>query len=535
MKEKLSFIKIAPYKHMKRRHNPLSKEEAIYWKRYLPKVLRAAVELEYNLNPSRNSTCLIPRRVDKCLCVDFINGSCEALCINKECEFYKEDGCGRSVCFDYIRPCDTCTSFKIDCDVCKQKAVGSTSVSSDNQRQRIQRILQPKNSVNHASGVHQVITDGSLWGTGGVEITTIGQIIDYHNLHKLFKNIMTTVQKYGGWVDERTSIHVHLLSQYIPNSGMTRKEDRMLDVFFNSLEKPIPEEVMVNFHQLLRRFEHVLLWMFSTGDSIYNLTRWEKFRQPIFEIGTPLISGMYNMRDLLEKHCKKVVRKNKYSTFNYFYSQLDPGGLISSLHLEARFADGSFSPAAVASLCCLMSALLLKAVDISKYGLLSVGSEGTINEIIEIRKALLNHNASYDAPRLSDTIGVFKYKDKFISDSKEMVSFLESYLPEEAFTVLMNLAKEPIALKRALRHLTWDEINKELEPFEPINTEDAFDDIMEAIDLSHILDVDSEKDWIAEAVNVLDLPADVIQESISTLTEQGIIKWSAKSRAYQRV
>lgn len=545
MKDKLGFIQIVPYGTTKvSAYTGLSSEEIKYWKSILSKTIKVATEFEYNLPPVYHNYCMLvnnaQNKKDTCWCSKLVDNQCDPKCVIEECEHKDQETCNKSMCIKFTSQCLDCKEFKVNCVTCSKNYSKS---SGTDHRARIKSLLQPKDSVAHARGVNQVIKDGSLIGDEGVEVTTIAQFPEYDELYKDYRNIMEVVSKNGGWVNERCSIHTHFMTQYLPNGGSSKKglPGGETKVAYNSLEKPIPNEICINFHQLIRRFEHALEWMFSTGNSMGHLTRWEKFRQSILAVASPVISDMREVNNNLMEFCRQKVKKEKYSTFNYFYSKFNNDGEFTVFHVESRFADGSFCPSAIASLGCLLFALLLKAVDISRYGILSIGSSDTIARIHEMRSALVNNNKDYHTFRASQTQGITKHIEGFKEDATELVYLLEPYLSKmgNAMPVLLSLAEKPVSIRRALYNLSWDEINEEIDPdwkiSKPVVANNTERTLLEAIDMGHLFNATSTTDWLADCalytgVNDLDLRCNLVR-----LVREGIIKWSPHTKTYIRV
>jgi len=536
MKDNLSLINLIPYGSANKiPAQGLSEKDATYWKDILSSVIRIAVELEMNLPDSYN--CIeMSGGAESCLCKKIINNECKPSCLREDCNLKNTNDCNPQTCLSIISSCTTCTEAIIDCSVCK-KYLNLKEVSPNTLRGKISAELKPTNNVTKAKGVSQVITDGSLSGDGGVEITTIGQYPDYFSLYEDYDHIIKVAKENRAWINERCSLHVHMLTQHIPDNGVAVKNQNS-NVYYNPLEKPIPNEIGINFHQLLRRFEHVLIWMFSSGNSIGNLTRWEKFRQPILTIASPVISDMNLVSNILMDFCRNKVKREKYSTFNYYYSKFSDSNEFRVFHLEARFADGTMIPSVVASLGCILYAMLLKAVDISRYGVLSIGSEPVIARINQMRKALMNNNRDYNSPRLSNTSSIHKYETLFREEAVEFVKFLEPYLSNMgyAYDVLLSLADNPVSMRRARDNKTWEEIEKDIDPhFNRTNTKKHHveNKILEIIDLALLFELDN-KDWIREASSISSAEEQQVEEAIAYLIKDGKIKWSDTTKTYIR-
>jgi hypothetical protein len=541
MKDKLTLLQLIPtFDSNPKILKGLSKDEVKYWKDSLQRNIRVAAEFELNLPEDDGNYCMLSNKAyETCICYKAVTGECEAICKNESCEFKGTDSCNEPDCMRFVSSCLGCTSYKQSCDKCR-KDYKSKTENPSTCREKIMNELKPRNDVLSPRGVHQVTTDGSLIGGHGVEVTTIAQFPDYNILYDDYKTILDTSLNNFAWINERCSTHIHMMTQYIPNGGKARKEDNS-EAYFSSLEKPIPEEIISNFHQLLRRFEHVLLWISSTGNSLGHLTRWEKFRQPIMPIASPLTSGMEKVNQSISKYCRDKVKKDKYSTVNYFYSRFDEDSNMRIFHIEARFPDASFCPSVPASIACLLFAMLLKAIDISHYGILTIGSNDVITRINTMRSLLVNNNGGYELMRVSKTGGVLKYIDQFTEDSIELVKFLESYLTRmgDSYHVLYELATRPISLRRAIDKLSWEQINEQLDPKMKNKPKEKpamsiEEEILSIIDLGHISESSSKEDWANILMGELNVDQVEIKGCLAKLQEMDHIVWSNNTKTYIR-
>ena len=50
------------------------------------------------------------------------------------------------------------------------------------------------------------------------------------------------------------------------------------------LERDMPEIILANLHQLTRRYQNAMTWMFMGLNEPERMTRWEKFRVSVLEI-----------------------------------------------------------------------------------------------------------------------------------------------------------------------------------------------------------------------------------------------------------
>jgi len=449
-----------------------------------------------------------------------------------------------------------------------------------------------------------------------VEITTIAQRANFEELLALYKLILEVCKENSAFINERCSIHCHLLTQHLTgantantiNSGrlmpsqaqrrtstrpgpaitirdidtvepaLEEEEEENIEsvslprvtfseptisglgtyqthgqiaslrthdsnLIYSDLKEGIPEIVCINFHQLIRRYENAFLWMFSAGPSLAHLTRWEKFRQSILDANiSPLILPMAEVKRALAHYSNQESGSNmsrgKYATMNYYYTQFDDRGNADPFHVEFRFADGHWVPEVIAAMACLLEAVLLKALDLSMYGLLSVGSAEEIKQRHAARVTLLNNNGKFGRVRVSFTHEAENYFSDFIEQSHELLELVKTRLDSmgPVYSLLSQLADMPISLRRA-KGLSWEEIQEQFRIIsitpKTMKQDHKLSKIIKLIDL-YSRPSESEEAWIDGAAKELDMPVDRIRVTIGSLTKAGKIKWSSKLRTFVR-
>ena len=191
-------------------------------------------------------------------------------------------------------------------------------------------------------------------------------------------------------------------------------------------------------------------------------------------------------------------------------------------------------PTYYAAIACMHYALVVKAVEISRYGLLKVGDEGWLKKAREMKKMILNGMGDYSGPRVADTHKVLDNADYFIQDSLDLVGQLKSILLKlgPAYDVLLKLAKRPAALRR-LDGDKWVDIEKDLAvEMSPINQLEI--KISEIIDLRLIDDCKSTKEWVSEVHKLLsedkelnkEISTSEISKFVENKTREGEMIWS---------
>jgi len=424
--------------------------DVIYWKNFLNKVLKVGIELEFNL-PEAKGMCKEDNPL--CACQSYSpDASCWKKCaIESSCKrVISGKTCLGETCSQFTQYCIICTDFRRPCEQCNHKT--DPKKDPDKLRRNIMTALNPSNHYGSigSTGVHSVVGDGSLLGGSGgknkgVEVITVGRRVDYWEFFKMANKILSTTLKNGGWVNERCSIHMHLLASYYNGH----------EAYYTELEKPVPDLILANFHQLVRRYQNALVWMTMGLSEPERLTRWEKYRVSVLEISA-LRHRMTDVKQLTYE----VSGGNKYAFTNYTNMQYDRSGDATTLHIELRYMDGIVSPSIVAAIACLNHALMIKAVEISRYGLLKMPGQEWFKETKRMKKYILNNMKPYgEGDRFGHTENVLKHKDYYIREALDLIQQLKHILIKTgpAYEVLEKLAEMPAALMR-VEGRTWEQI-----------------------------------------------------------------------------
>jgi len=491
----------------------ISASDVLYWKNTLKKILKVGMEFEFNL-PDQKGTCKGDSQT--CPCMRMTTDNCWKACANlKTCtsnanihrcdnrtEDCKPEDCGikcnnyKLVCYqmycpNFVSACFTCSQFASNCTKCPDRF--DPERNPNEIRNMLTRELAPSNCYGIVSGcgIHSITKDGSLLGDKGVEVITVGRRVDYWEFFRMGKQIIDAAVARGAYMNERCSTHMHILASYY---GKLPNEPQMNGIPSNisEMEKEMPEIILANFHQLCRRYQNAMTWMTMALDEPERMTRWEKFRVSILDISA-ILNQMRSVKDTVSH----TSGGNKYGWVNYNNCQFN-GKDVKRFHVEMRVADGMLAPSAVAALACLYYALMIKAVEISKYGVLEVGDDEWMQQAKKIKEAILNNMKDYNAgDRFGDTRNLPKYYDILRGESYDLVRQLKHILIKigPSYNVLEKLAERPIALRRCDGE-SWEEIEKDLEI--PMTNESQFETkVSEFIDLRLIDECHSMEEWIA--------------------------------------
>jgi len=537
----------------------LSAEDVLYWKNTLKKIMKIGIEFEFNLPEKKNGSC--KGDSNTCPCISLSNdNTCWKTCINidickngnrttelcenvantcenndcKECKHFSPK-CVGIYCTNFVSYCYTCENFKTDCKECKFKY--DPNKNPDSIRKSLNDDLKPTNSYGQVStsGVHSITTDGSLLGKKGAEIITVGRRVDYWEFYKMAKNIINLASSRGAYLNERCSTHMHALASYygkiVPNQDKAGIPTRV-----SEMERDMPEIILANLHQLTRRYQNAMTWMVMGLDDPKQMTRWEKFRVSVL----PISAVMNHMRDVQEKVSSNS-GGNKYGWINYNQIEFAETGDIRRFHVEFRAADGIMSPSAIAAIACMYYALVIKAVEISRYGVVEVGDQAWLEQTQEVKSALLNNIKGYqDGDRFSDTSNLNQYYDILIGESLDLVRQLKSILIKigPAYEVLEKLAERPCALRRCDGQ-SWEGIEKDLEVI--MNEEGKLDiALSEIVTLNQVSECKDIIEWVQVTGQVLRKDSnlsidednatieDIIRSFVDKNREDGKLVWSNK-------
>ncbi len=351
-----------------------------------------------------------------------------------------------------------------------------------------------------------------------MEVITTGRRVDYWEFYRMAKDIIDTSVKRGAYINERCSIHMHGLASYygkVPGSGGSNSSK------ISEMERSLPEIVLANFHQLIRRYQNAITWMTSGLNEPNRLTRWEKFRVSVLGISA-VHNNMRQVRDEVSSHAGG----NKYGWANYKFCDFDDNGAVKRLHVEVRAMDGLLSPSAVSACACMYYALFIKAVELSRYGIMSVGDDAWKKQADTVKNAIMNNKSDYKDGdkygRFSDTSKLHKYTDILVAESFELISQLKHILAPvgPAYDVLEKLAESPCSIRRC-DGLEWEQIEDQL--VVKLTEEGKFEyEITKIIDTRGVSKVENIQAWMDQVAENLQNNKDLglTNESLEEISDK---------------
>lgn len=529
------------YSHPSKR--VLSPREVIYWKNLLASLIKIGLEFEFNL-PEQKGSC--KGNNIQCPCAN-LNNDCWLNCANlndcrknpqpeicanrnddctsescKKCKHFSHM-CLGIYCVDFVSACFDCDQFVKNCDTCVKRYDPKKDPSHI--RNTIQKEFRPTNTYGTVgkTGVVRVEKDGSLLGDKGVEIITVGRRVDYWEFYGMSKKIIERASELGAYLNERCGAHMHVLASYFEEGSN-----------INELEKNLPAIVLANFHQLCRRYQNAMVWMTIALDNPNHMTRWEKFRVSILDFSAVNRDANKLIQDICNYgHQMSGGNGSKYGWVNYKQCKVADNGDISRFHIEMRGADATMCPSYYAAMACLYYALVIKAVEISRYGTLKVGDESWMAKAKKMKSIILNGTGDYGNKRLGDTSKLLDNQGYFIEESIDLLVQLKSILMRfgPAYDVLMKLAQRPIALRR-IDGESWKEIEESIGSQLSESGQLEYK-LREIIDLRIVEDCGSVTEWITAVHNIINEDADIdpvekpdVESFVETMMREGEAVWS---------
>lgn len=515
----------------------LTLDEVRYWKRMFESISKMGLEHEFNLKENVGK-CSGKNLICPCNHPEKEERQCYTKCkIYNSCKLRNKYECPGIYCIEFVSPCPSCPDAVKDCSRCE--FFNNPKLNPAASREVITDVLKPSNSLSFVgeTGVYGVVTDGSLLGNEGVEVVTVGRRISYESFFKQTDEIMKRCVANGAYLNERCSIHMHLIASYftmiVKNGKLTAfyEKGNTKEPNFSEFEKPMPEIILANFHQLIRRYHNALTWITSAGDDYKKLTRWIKFRKPILKYSAVRHHMLNVIRDI---NSNDDGHGGRYSIMNYAPIKFNADGTIKTFHLESRFCDGLLSASASSALSILLYAFLLKAVVLSQFGIIHSGDSVYMNEAREIQASLLNNNGNWGGPRYSDTSNFEPYREVVRQQTNDMLDLLRSELKPHGpvMGILRKLADMPCSMRLCVGN-SWEKIEGDLSDASDTESKVA-KSILSLIDMSYVDECVDVDEWVNTISEDLKLSQKNVGNTVKLLMEKSIIAWDGVSGTLSR-
>ena len=202
--------------------------------------------------------------------------------------------------------------------------------------------------------------------------------------------------------------------------------------------------------------------------------------------------------------------------FNIEHVRFSKSGNISNFHLEFRFPDGDLCPVSITAKTFLFMTMMLKAVEVSKFGLLKVDSDPLMEPNNRLMDMISNNNgklATSDTNAIDDAA-----LEKYRNNAQGLLFFLKSIfllLDNPGELILQQLASEPVSLRRS-QGKNWEEIEDELlSHIPPQPALDSTDyELIKIIELGLLTGLGNKPCWLGAAARFLHLPKNEISKRL---------------------
>ncbi|MDU9049011.1 MAG: hypothetical protein Q3M30_09170 [Candidatus Electrothrix sp. Rat3] len=356
---------------------------------------------------------------------------------------------------------------------------------------RIEEALQPSGDMNQLGelGVYDVISEHC-----GIEILVIGRHPHWDALLNQYNRIILPLLAEKIRMRPTCGLHFHILG--------------------TGLAEEVPEIILANLWNMARLFAPGLKFITSAGKNRQALCRRRQHNAHQEFMGlSPEQQSMAEIQDVLKKSMDVPEHQN---FFNIEHVRFSASGNILNFHLEFRFPDGDLCPVSITAKTFLFMTMILKAVEVSKFGLLKVDNSSLLETNNRLMDMISNNNgklATSDTTAVDDTT-----LEKYRNNANGLLFFLKSIfllLDNPAEPVLQQLAFEPISLRRS-HGKSWEEIEDDL--LSHIHPQPALDssdyELIKIIELGLLPSIGNKNCWLEAAAQFLHLPKKEISKRL---------------------
>lgn len=345
----------------------------------------------------------------------------------------------------------------------------------------------------------------------GIEIRVIGRQPYFSPLHKQYLEITNLLLGKGARPRSTCGLHFHLLTP--------------------TLAEPVPEIILANLWNLVRRYSPELRFLTSAGASRDALCRHRMYCSHLEMIQhSPGTMKMAEIQAALKS--SRIVPMHQ-NFFNLEHVEFDSAGNALPFHIEFRFPDAELSAISITAKTFLFLALLLKAVDLSQYGVIHVG------KIVEWRRKtalleMLNNNdgdlATSDTRAVTDAV-----LEELRGGSRELLDLLaptfERFEESQPLDVLLTLAEMPISLLRSAGY-DWLDLENYFRMRIKLGEDMQFDEmdkrLMQRIDLGEWSGLRDVTEWQWRAAYELVLTPQDLERRLTHLSAWRGLRWDER-------
>jgi hypothetical protein len=385
--------------------------------------------------------------------------------------------------------------------------------SREDFEQDVRTALLPSGSLEvlGANGVFDVSPEHC-----GIEIRVIGRQPHFRSLHKQYASIMNVLKERGARSRPTCGLHFHVLAP--------------------ALAEPVPEIILANVWNLTRRYAPELRFITSAGEVRHSLCRRRNHNSHLEMIRhSPGIMSMVEIQRALRE--SRIVPEHQ-NFLNLEHLGFTENGSVQPLHLEFRFPDMDLSATSVTAKTFLFLAVIMKAVDLSQYGVIHVGKIGPWRRRTQILDMLSNNDgklATSETSAVTDEIveelrqGCYEVLD-LLAPIFERFRTRPLESPDAALDVLLALAEQPISLMRCAGY-DWDRIEELLAARANLDGGDIDETdrrLMQRIELGEWTGLPSAEAWHWLAARELCLTPQELERRLEQLLSLRGLSWDIR-------
>ncbi len=376
--------------------------------------------------------------------------------------------------------------------------------------------LQPTKDLTNLGrhGVLDIISEHC-----GLEIQVIGRQPYYPALIEQYRSILDPLVEKGIRARATCGLHYHTLTI--------------------GLSEPVPEIILANVWNLTRRYAPYLRFLTSAGDRMEALCRRRNYTSHLEMV--KLTPGVMSMVEI-QRRLKESQRVPEHQNFlNLEHVTFTDDGAVRDFHLEFRFPDADLSPTSIVAKTFLFLAMILKAVEMSQYGVIHVGRVREWRRKVALLDMLSNNEGNLAT---SDTSQVTpEVIDELRAGGRELLELLKPVFvrlarvsgersdEHPAFEVLSLLAETPLSLLR-ISGRNWVEIEALLSERAAVTAEEQWDKsdrrLIRAIELAELTGYPAPEAWKWEAARELFFTPQELERRLTRLDEWRGLKWDAQ-------
>ena len=348
----------------------------------------------------------------------------------------------------------------------------------------------------------------------GIEIRVIGRHPYFDIFYEQFAHIFQVIWAEGGRARPTCGMHFHILPI--------------------GLSEPVPEIILANIWNLGRRYAPNLKFITSCGNAPHALCRRRNHNSHLEMVKhTPAVMTVQAIKETLDAS-RRVPKHQNF--LNLEHLDFTEDHQIRNFHLELRFPDADLCPASVTAKAFLCLAMVLKAVEMSQYGVIHVG------KLHEWRRKqvlldMLNNNkgnlATSDTSQVTPEV-IAELRDGCLELLAVLKPILTRFERNPSFEILTALAEKPVSLRR-VEGASWQEIEQQLAQAAALSEPewDKFDKkLMRAIELAELTGYPEEGAWKAAAAKtLLFLPAE-FEQHLQKIASFRSMKWDVQLGTY---